>query len=87
MRKNKYTQFIDVIIVDEKTLEKTYISFMLIELTKSDKFKKFIFSRGSNNPYHEGFLPCFPSLFLMLFSLIFLYFRLTIDTILLLKHC
>jgi hypothetical protein len=73
---------------DEKTLEKTNISFMLIELTKSDKFKKFIFSRGSDNPYHEGFLPVFPSLFLMLFSLIFLYFRLTtLDSILLLKYC
>lgn len=60
MRKNKYTVYRCVIIVDEKTLEKTNISFMLIELTKSDKFKKFIFSRGSDNPYHEGFLPCFP---------------------------
>lgn len=58
MRKNKYT-VLDVIIVD-KTLEKTNVSFMLIELTKSNKFKKFIFSRGSDNPYHEGFLPCFP---------------------------
>jgi hypothetical protein len=55
MRKNKYTVYRCVIIVDEKTLEKTNISFMLIELTKSDKFKKFIFSRGSDNPYHEGF--------------------------------
>ncbi|MCC2649621.1 MAG: hypothetical protein K0R16_2427 [Nitrososphaeraceae archaeon] len=53
MRKNKYT-VLDVIIVD-KTLEKTNVSFMLIELTKSNKFKKFIFSRGSDNPYHEGF--------------------------------
>ena len=55
MRKKKYIVYRCVIIVDEKTLEKTNISFMLIKLTKSDKYKKFIFSRGSDNPYHEGF--------------------------------